>query len=797
MASRSSATRIQHAGLLQCEVHVPPPPRHVVEQDLGLHFVKPTFLDSAKAQGKRKADSKGFFWQDAHRLAASDAFYISMAEIQDTSRELLIAAITPSPSGSTSQLPCHPSESAPSSSPPKTPLKQRDADNSPPAVDRPPVPPHHPAPDNMMAQQHAQQSAPPRSSPPLFFQDHSDEDDSRLINATRSPRQNSVRKPISSPERTIHHRTIKIERPFMSPSRHESMAPLHDLSSHSPSSFPSTSVASTSTRQHLTQPVLSSRASKNSVAFSTQPKNRCTNPQTSERRASPSARRRKAVASQSEPRKRKKGIESDGTEDEEDDDVGNLASQINEDALVRSTAPRHKAHFRKELAAFKKARQEARLRQKAIEISSDEGDPNHSNSDEPVRRTSKRNRRNDSDSDGSASDVSTGTSDADSSSGSDSGSSREFIVEDGMVEYDAGYRGKERTRSSVDGDRSKRSKKKRKKGSGREPEARHATVDEFGRIRLLPISQGRAQGGSVLAQYGLFSAQKKDIDDMCIDWLEWGVVRVLLSWTSLSAPDRERLDKNRDALKARLRSSEESVGSVAMRRQFKWYLVQYPKIRVVPLFLDKITRYGSLAKAGCGACHRKSQVPSHLIRLEGKRYNQDTLAPLESRSSKQQQQQQQRRRRRRDASTSSSTTSESDDASSTESDTESDRSDVDETWCEPAEDKRGRAAWQFYTGSACASRAEVMHQLHHWEWTTMQTLGRHPAISQVRREMEDNQGRGKDGREGPGAIEVAFCVGEMIDPTPEVSGYGISELRRLQRRVKTLLTQAVEINRAR
>lgn len=74
-------------------------------------------------------------------------------------------------------------------------------------------------------------------------------------------------------------------------------------------------------------------------------------------------------------------------------------------------------------------------------------------------------------------------------------------------------------------------------------------------------------------------------------------------------------------------------------------------------------------------------------------------------------------------------------------------------------------------------------------------------------------GRGKDGRMGAGAWEVAFAVEEMISPSgrctwkgkekeDELKGRrgksgGVSELDRLRRKVKGLTEQAIEVNRAR
>lgn len=475
----------------------------------------------------------------------------------------------------------------------------------------------------------------------------------------------------------------------------------------------------------------------------------------------PSDRKRKSSTSDSEDKDKKKPKSSNKTKDD-------LRSELNEDAFARSTGARHKEEYRNKLAKFAEERRKAKIeRGESVD------------SEEEERGNGKRKSTSSSSSD------SDDTSDSDTSSSSGS-SSEDFIVGDDQIEYDEGF-----VPTSSPPPPSSRPSSNLTKG-------KKFDRDSDGRIRLVPPST-HSSSGSVLALHGMGAAGgRKGLDELCLDWLEWAVARVLLTWSALSSGDRERLERNRAALKSRMRSTEESVGSVVMRRQFKWYLTQYPKVSAEALFSDEVERFGTLAKQGCGICHRRSQKPQFRVTFGGLRYNQTTLAPLKSRSES--------------SSGSGSDSSSSSDES--DSSTGSDRSDDTETWREEGVDERDRKTFSFYAGKACAQRAVVMHRLHHWEWATMQTLAKHESIWFVRRLMwrKGKEGRGKDGRMGAGAWEVAFCVGEMIAPSGRcVWGKarrekekgkgkdkgGVSELDRLRKRLKALQDAAIEVNRAR
>ncbi|KAJ1032796.1 hypothetical protein NDA18_001520 [Ustilago nuda] len=285
------------------------------------------------------------------------------------------------------------------------------------------------------------------------------------------------------------------------------------------------------------------------------------------------------------------------------DDVKNLQSELNEDAFARSTGASHKEEYRNKLAKFAQARRKARLERgggKRVESVSHGSSSSSSSS--------------------SSGDSSSG----DSSSGDSSSDSEDFIVSDdqieydGQIEYDDGLessspapRPPTQPRPAVASNNNRRSRWQR---------------DSDGRIRLIPVFEltqegASGGGGSVLAAHGLGAlGARKGIDELCLDWLEWAVARVLLTWSSLSLQDRQRLERARAALKSKMRSIEESVGSVTMRRQFKWYLMQYPKIELEGMFSDELDQFGTLAKQGCGVCHRRSQKQAFKATFSGLRF---------------------------------------------------------------------------------------------------------------------------------------------------------------------------------
>ncbi|CDW96796.1 hypothetical protein [Sporisorium scitamineum] len=317
-----------------------------------------------------------------------------------------------------------------------------------------------------------------------------------------------------------------------------------------------------------------------------------------------------------------------------------------------------------------------------------------------------------------------------------------------MVEYDEGFQPEDEVVASPT--KPKPSQSQLASHLGR----RRFERDADGRIRLIPISADAPAGtssNSILAAHGLGGASsRKGLDELCLDWIEWAAARVLVTWSSLSQADRERLEGNRAALKSRIHSIEESVGTVTMRRQFKWYLTRYPKIEVESLFSDEVDQYGTLAKNGCGICHRKSKKAQFKVTFLGERYNQETLAPLKKRGD--------------DEDEDEESDSDSSDSSDDDSDSASDRSSDNETWREEGEDARDRATYTFFAGNHCAQRAAILHKLHHWEWMTMQTLARHDSIRYIRRLLwrKHRMGRGKDGKMGAGAWEVWLAVNEMI-----------------------------------
>ncbi|UTT88360.1 hypothetical protein NDA17_000199 [Ustilago hordei] len=568
---------------------------------------------------------------------------------------------------------------------------------------------------------------------PLFFEDERSNYEDRLRNGTRG-----------RAERVVERQRIK-----QSPTLGDRIAK------------PSCTARQVRTRSSTPQPATSStRPSIKSQEWTDQARLK-------RKKDKQETRKRKQAELEQQAKKRKKDAKTPKSKIHEHDtendvkpaadDVKNLRSELNEDAFARSTGASHKEEYRNKLAKFAQARRKARLERGG-------------------------GKRVESVSRGSSSSSSS------SSSGDSSSDSEDFIVSDDQFEYDDGLessspapRPQTQPRSAVASNNNRHSRWQR---------------DSDGRIRLIPVFEltqegASGGGGSVLAAHGLGAlGARKGIDELCLDWLEWAVARVLLTWSSLSLQDRQRLERARAALKSKMRSIEGSVGSVTMRRQFKWYLMQYPKIELEGMFSDELDQFGTLAKQGCGVCHRRSQKPAFKVTFSGLRYNQGNIEPL-----------------KRDLPPNSGSESESS-SSDDSDDSDSDRSSETETWREEGEDAKGRPTYTFFAGNSCAHRAAVLHKLHHWEWTTMQTLGKHDSIRFVRRLLwrKGKDGRGKDGKLGAGAWEVAFCVREMISPSGRATWPGKEkekgkgdgkELERLRRRLKTLQEMAIDVNRAR
>ncbi|KAJ9476178.1 putative transcription factor IIIc-like protein [Pseudozyma hubeiensis] len=756
---------------MECWVEIPFMPEIRSKEDT-LRFIKPKNKEAWAQKGKHKEYADSLVWHVDHQEDA-DPFYFDAEDMRDAERDQHVVAVRPttksgkgsaSVSGSSSKKQKSPAASPSASSKPAE-ASGSSIHSRAPSVSRAASQTHNttrvalqpPTSDDLedmfLGSNDATALDHVQDADPLFFEGASDQVD-RLRNGTPMQSQTSQRPRVK-----------------LSPTYGDRIAEGSGASS------------SSSTPRPAKQP------SRGSID-STQERNATTSDkgkQKAKDKADRNGEKRKSTVINVDS-----DAEDRGKGKRKNDDLNNLRSELNEDAFARSTGPRHKEVYRNQLAKFAEARKKARQeRGESVSSGSDKDDE-----EAAARSRRKRAMTVSSGSDTSDSGSDSSDSDSDGDSSSSSTDSRDFIVADDEVEYDEGFQ-PEAEEESMHSRLAQAPSAPASRPTGKGRYAR----DLDGRIRLVPISsQAAAASGissstSVLAAHGLGGAVggRKGLDELCLDWIEWAAARVLVTWSSLSLADRERLERNRAALKSRVRSTEESVGSVAMRRQFKWYLTQYPKMETELLFSDEVDRYGTMAKNGCGVCHRKSQKAQVRVTLTGERYNQKTLAPLKKRGG---------------SKSPASDDGESGSSDDSDSDTASDRSDEDETWVEPSTDPESdRPTYTFYAGAHCAQRAVVMHQLHHLEWTTMQTLAKHDSIRYIRRLLwrKDKAGRGKDGKMGCGAWEVALAVSEMIAPTGRCvwgkergrAKKGTSELERLRWRLKGLNEQAIEVNRAR
>ncbi|SPO31469.1 uncharacterized protein UTRI_06599 [Ustilago trichophora] len=814
---------------LECYVELPPPPTSVEDR---LMFVRPKNKDRLKAKGKQKENSDDApVWLIDNKPEDCDPFHFSEQDLDESLDSILIAVkpkVAKTISKPDSAQPAPPSKTKTIKERISTPGLERNTSNATATQSNPRAASIQPSHSNDTSAPEKSTSAPaqpaeasrskvqraaellsqiPSSQPahdgledlfldgsnggagsdqedgaPLFFESSSEEED-RLRNGTPAGTQSQRARVTTSP-------------------------------SYSSKLVQSSSTTDSAAEAERRQRIQSKKARKKQEVEQRMRKEKDRMREKRKERKRLKEIRLEKEKLQSEEKKRRSAtieLDSDGGKQSKSDDVSNLRSELNEDAFARSTGARHKEEYRNKLAAFSQARKKARL-ERGVSVGSD-SDSKSDDEDDEERVNAKRTRlvngkRATTVSSGSSSSGSDSDSDGDSDDSSSSDDSKDFIVGDDEVEYDEGFQPEDDPSSSA----AKGKSQSQLPPTSQRPllatdDRRRFDRDSDGRIHLIPISHASATSTSttsILAAHGLAgSGSRKGLDELCLDWLEWAVARVLVTWSALSLSDRERLERNRAALKSRMRSTEESVSSVVMRRQFKWYLTEFPKIKVEPVFSDEVEKFGSLAKNGCGICHRKSQKAQFKVSFSGKRYNQVTLAPL-----------------KRDVDSDSEETSSESDSSSSDSDsdsgTESDKSSDNETWREVGrDDEKGHATFSFFAGNHCAQRAAVMHALHHWEWSTMQTLAKHDSIRYIRRQLwrKDRMGRGKDGRMGAGAWEVAFVVEEMISPSGRCTWKGkekedeskgkrgksgsVSELDRLKRRLKGLVEQAIEVNRAR
>ncbi|PWN51905.1 hypothetical protein IE53DRAFT_378578 [Violaceomyces palustris] len=424
-----------------------------------------------------------------------------------------------------------------------------------------------------------------------------------------------------------------------------------------------------------------------------------------------------------------------GSDEEEDDD---LRSFLNADAFARSTGSNKKETYKKNLEKFQEERRKRLLNNASQSDGDDESlwgsRAGSSSSDGGSERGSESEK---------SSVIEEGDDSSSSSSGSSSGSadSLDFIVDDDFVDGDISYRpgggGGEGKRSSTSGfkadSRRKGSKSRRgKEGKGGEsmkPRSRtRSPAPHFSFLNQEPVGLTVSHGKHFLSQIGI---GKQSMRELCLDWVEWAVCRCLIPWAKLSAADRVRLEKARSTLRGKMRGSEESLTSSVMRRQFKWYLCRLPKIEVRPLFRDE-TGAGSHASLGCAACHKRKQEATHSVIFSGNRYDEKTIGPLELSSD--------------------------DSGSSEEVSTDA------EGLAQDVRNSKGKMVKRFCVGSWCVKRAEVMHSLHHWEWSEIQNVRKATRVAEVMRRMQDG-----DEEEGASADEIVEIVehfnrpGELVD----------------------------------
>lgn len=282
------------------------------------------------------------------------------------------------------------------------------------------------------------------------------------------------------------------------------------------------------------------------------------------------------------------------------------------------------------------------------------------------------------------SDADSSDSDSDSSSSSSSSSSSDgFIVDDEPVSKKAKGKG------------NKPGKKPPNKPSG---------------IRGPNGGPSFSSSSSIMSS--LASRRRLDIGEACHEYCRWLLCKIF----DLNVPEaqKDQLWAAREQCQRYADDSKRMITSVAMRRQFTWYLNHYPTIVRRGLFSSQVKQH-----RGCAACHRKSQTCDSKLILSGKPYDRKSLMFLDPEDD-------------REMSSDMST-----DADNAVEHAKPDDHGFPYTTRHPPP----RKVHIFYAGSYCASRATLYHALTHWEYQLLQNVYRSTSVKELLEARDGPQAR--------------------------------------------------------
>ncbi|KAK0539455.1 hypothetical protein OC834_000010 [Tilletia horrida] len=169
-------------------------------------------------------------------------------------------------------------------------------------------------------------------------------------------------------------------------------------------------------------------------------------------------------------------------------------------------------------------------------------------------------------------------------------------------------------------------------------------------------------------------------------WWEamWLILHIL--GHKLPPEDLRMANHARRMLSERMSDGRRNLLNMAIRKNFQWYLKTFPKMMRITLTTDEVEERTDSHGPGCGMCRRTTQRPESRVLFYGQPYGPDLNVRTK------------------------------DEISSSDCNSEQEKN----LWVKqfkplPGSVKGKKNYWEFFVGSKCAVRAELLHKVMHWE----------------------------------------------------------------------------------
>ncbi|KAK0555568.1 hypothetical protein OC845_000138 [Tilletia horrida] len=184
------------------------------------------------------------------------------------------------------------------------------------------------------------------------------------------------------------------------------------------------------------------------------------------------------------------------------------------------------------------------------------------------------------------------------------------------------------------------------------------------------------------------ATQREDIAMPLGEAYWWEVVWLVLGLFGHQLPpeDFRIVTHARGMIAKRMADGRRALQTMAIRKNFQWYLKTYPQMQRYILTNDELNERIDSHGYGCGMCPRKKQKPESRILFYGKPYGPE-LTPRQK-----------------------------DEISSSDCNTDQSK-DYKKHFFDvlPNAGRGKKNYWAFYVGSKCAARAQLLHKVMHWE----------------------------------------------------------------------------------